>query len=133
LVVLVGVVHARTGELQQGLGERDPIPELREPRRELAAPVVQRPREPLHAPLVPDVGLEPARVALPLPQRLLEIRVEPLPLDRPGAGERLVDEVLVVAVVEAAALAVPASDLLAPLAGEPRERDEPRADVAASL
>src|SRR5205823_3015929 len=75
------------------------------------------------------VRLDPARVRLRLAERLLHVRLEPLALDRPCPDERLPEEIVLVRVVERP----PSAHALGPLVGHPRERADPRPDVAASL
>ena len=79
LVALVDVGHARRGELQQQLGQGGALPGLDHalgdglevPQEGRVAEEVER--EALHALLVVAVGIHPVRVALGLPQRLLQV------------------------------------------------------------
>ena len=100
LVALVEVGHARHGELERGLAQpvqladdREPLGERLERRAERPV-VVERPRVRRHARLVLRVRRHPARRALGLAHRLLQVPRQPLGLQRPGAGERLEDQVL---------------------------------------
>src|SRR5207244_10882285 len=81
------------------------------------------------APLVLPVRLGPFRVPLALAQRFLHVRLEPLRLERPGADERLVDEIRLVRVLEPR----PPAHELCPVVRRPRERRYPRPHVARPL
>ena len=91
LVALVDVGHARGGQLQQGLAERRALALPRHPLREglqlvhEAAVRVERAAPVAHAALVVAVGVDPVRVQLRLAQRLLDVGLESLGLERPGA------------------------------------------------
>src|SRR5205814_10712385 len=98
LVALVDVGDAGAGQLEQRLRERDPLPEGGEPAGERGDEVVLRAGELLDAALVRDVGREPARAPPARAERPLRVAVEPLAGERPGADERLPDEVRVVRV-----------------------------------
>src|SRR5262249_14024251 len=79
------------------------------------------------------VRIDPARRALRLAQRLLEVELEASRHDRPGAGERLPDEVLLVRVVHAPGQRTPAANPLAPFLVQRGERADARPDVAGAL
>ena len=104
------------------------MPEDGEAAGERGDEVVLRARERLDATLVRDVGSEPARAPLALAERLLEVAVEPLAGERPGADERLPDEVRVVRVD--ATLHRERIDERAPFVRNPAQRDQPRTYVA---
>ena len=100
LVPLVEIRHAGRGELQQRHPERRLLPAHRQPlgvrRKLLVVEQTDGPALRLGLPLA--VGLEPARVHLRLAERLLEVQLEPGRLQRPGADERLQDQVRLVGV-----------------------------------
>ena len=146
LVALVDVGHARHGQLEQRAGRarrRSPASATsaangsKSPRN--GSVVVERAAERLDAPLPVRVRLDPVRRALGLAQRLLHVGLEALGLDRPGADERLEDEVLLGAVRRAVAAQrrarlEPARARAPPtrsaIAGQ---RADPRAHVARAL
>ena len=67
------------------------------------------------------VRREPIGVDLPFTQRLHEIRIEALALDRSTAGKCLKHEQLLAWIIERAELRTPRLDAAAPLLTEPRE------------
>src|SRR6185437_2751685 len=92
---------------------------------------VQRTAERLHLAFPALVRLDPARVALRLAQRLPDVRLEPLRLERPRAEKRLVDEQLL-APVRAAVVCVqlaPRERALGEAVGHACEHADARADV----
>ena len=149
LGALIAVGHARGGELEQGLGEavdgadpRDlglegqqigdegaPAHGIEDPAHELG-----------HALLVGRIGRGPARLLLRLAQRLDHVGDDPvgevaagqvvrrLHLERPGADQGLVEQVLVVPARDP-----PAADLLAARAVEQREAAHPPAPLRRQL
>ena len=105
LVALVDVGHARDGQLEQQLAERGAVAGRGHARRRTArsrrgtagaraAPRAKR----LTAASCASSGLDPVRRALGLAQRLLDVGLQPLAVDRPGADERLEEEVALDAV-----------------------------------
>src|SRR5207245_11617019 len=78
---------------------------------------------------VPFVRLDPARRALSLAQRLVHVRVEALPLDRPRAYKRLPEQIVLVRVFEHA----PPAHELRPLLISLGEDADPRPYLSGPL
>jgi hypothetical protein len=81
----------------------------------------------LYPPLGPLVGVEPARGTFALAQRLLDVSVESLPVERPRSDDGLEHVVIVLAV------GTDGPDELRPLVRDPGQRREPRAHVRGSF
>ena len=136
LVALVDVGHAGHRQLEQQLAQRrtptlhrDALGEGDEP---IGRALDETPRVTARRRLVGLVGLRPRRAQLGLAQRLLDVRLQALGLDRPGADERLQDQVGAV-LVGRVCLADPPLGQRRPLLGHRAERADPRAHVARAL
>ena len=144
LVALVHVGDPGSGELEHELAERGALADRRHPARERLEVGqerlvgVQRAAEASDRVLPIGVRSGPVGVPLGLAERLLHVRLDPLGTDRPGADERLKQEVAL-DVVGRAAVAVgvgqlePASDVRGPFVRHRRQRVDPRAHVGRAL
>src|SRR5687767_6100319 len=104
LIALVKVGNARYRQLEQRHRQRVAVADRRYPRDEVLEALRRTcdhlPRCLLHAPFVLLVRRDPPAVHLRLAHRLDEVRLDPLGLDRPGAHERLPEELVLVWILE---------------------------------
>jgi hypothetical protein len=100
LGALIGVGDARHRQLHQLLRERGRPPrrrQLLDQRRDVRADRLvgqHRPRERLDRRFEVGIRVEPRRARLRLAGRLLQVRDQPVGVDRPGAEEGLPDQLL---------------------------------------
>ena len=146
LGALVEVGDARAGQQQRRLGQRVDPPELDDPvrgqeRLKLGDENLigqQAGHERVKSLVIARVRVGPGGVHLGLPDRLPHERPGPLRPDRPGADQRLVQQVLGAPVRPAVPLvplaaAGPGRDGAFPFPGQLRQQADPRPDVAAPL